>query len=313
MHQYRLSYPPKNNKQMSSATKSSDKNLDVSAPGVIPVLTQLPNLRSADEDWTGVTAPAKRRRLQNRINQRARRQKLKDEQHEKVSVARRDTSPGDVEDVPHNTSASSSTLPARACLLGRPENRETLLRFAELAKNYVGTPNLIHLEDTVRCNVFLALAHNTKLLGIDDSWLTYDAISPFSRAGPHMVSMLDVPANMRPTSLQLTVEHHPWIDLLPCSRMRDNFLRLIHVHGEDAVDEDDLCRDYVDAAGSQRGTEHGPAVIAWSDPWSPNGWEVTAGFVKKWGWLLHGCVELQAGTNAWRTRRGLPRLLFPGC
>ncbi|KAH8785580.1 hypothetical protein F5883DRAFT_535516 [Diaporthe sp. PMI_573] len=292
---------------MSSASLSSDDNpvlFDVSAHSVIPVQAQLPNLRSADEDWTGVTAQARRRRLQNRINQRTRRQKLKKEEDKRLAV---------VEEPPRNASASPRILPARAYLLGRPENRELLAQFAALAENYLGTPNLVHLEDTVRCNVFLALAHNIKLLGFDDRWLTYDAISPFSSFGPQPVSTLDVPANMRPTALQLAVEHHPWIDLMPCPRMRDNFLQFVHVHGEDAVDEDDLCRDYVDAAGSERGTESGAAVIAWSDPWSPNGWEVTAGFVKKWGWLLHGCVELQAGTNAWRTRRGLPRLLFPGC
>lgn len=304
---------------MSSASPSSEEiliSVDVAAPSVIPVQTRLSNLRSADEDWTGVTARARRRRLQNRLNQRARRQKLndgKDGKDGKLAAVQLGTLPDDVEEIPRNSGASSRILPARAYLLGKPENRELLARFAALAKSSLGTPNLIHLQDTVRCNVFLALAHNIKLLGFDDRWLTYDAISPFSSFGPHPVSILEVPANMRPTALQLAVEHHPWIDLMPCPRMRDNFLRLVHDHGEDAVDEDDLCRDYVDAAGSERGTEHGAAVIAWSDPWSPNGWEVTAGFVKKWGGLLHGCVELQAGTNAWRTRRGLPRLLFPGC
>lgn len=93
--------------------------------------------------------------------------------------------------------------------------------------------------------------------------------------------------------------------------MRDNFLRAVLTHGEDAVDEDNLCNDAVEA-----GIAVGPdatTIIAWTDPWSPNGWEVTEMFIEKWGWLLHGCVEMQAGTNAWRKRRGLERLQFPGC
>lgn len=42
----------------------------------IPVqqLPQLAELRSVEEDWTGSTGPAKRRKLQNRLNQRARRE-----------------------------------------------------------------------------------------------------------------------------------------------------------------------------------------------------------------------------------------------
>lgn len=35
--------------------------------------SQRPELRDAKEDWTGVTNPAERRKLQNRLNQRARR------------------------------------------------------------------------------------------------------------------------------------------------------------------------------------------------------------------------------------------------
>jgi hypothetical protein len=93
--------------------------------------------------------------------------------------------------------------------------------------------------------------------------------------------------------------------------MRSNFLGAVVVHGEDAVDEDALCYDIVDAGDGA--DVDATTIIAWTDTWSPTGWEVTEKFLRKWDWLLHSCMELQAGTNAWRRRRGLKPLQFPGC
>jgi hypothetical protein len=119
------------------------------------------------------------------------------------------------------------------------------------------------------------------------------------------------PVSMRPTPLQVLVEHHPWIDFFPCPRMRDNLLRVVFEHGEDAFDEDALCHDITDG-GAAAGIESA-AMITWADSWSPEGWEVTEMFLEKWSWLLHGCVELQTSTNTWRNRRGMSDLRFPGC
>lgn len=170
------------------------------------------------------------------------------------------------------------------------------------------TLDTVDLADTLRANVFLALLRNTQILGFDDCCTDDDAVSPFNKQGP-LLSSPNCPATLRPTPLQVSVEHHPWIDLFPCPRMRDNFLRAVLLHGEDSFDEYDLCHDMVDVGG---GTGDA-TIIAWTDTWSPSGWEVTALFLRKWGWLLYGCVEMQAGTNAWRQRRGLGRLRFPGC
>ncbi|KAH8770709.1 hypothetical protein F5883DRAFT_666018, partial [Diaporthe sp. PMI_573] len=111
-------------------------------------------------------------------------------------------------------------------------------------------PNAIHLADTVRVNIYHAFAYNVQTLGFDDAWLTNDAISPFNKHGHQRVlsqSSSNYPTTLRPTLLQGSVEHHPWIDLFPCPRMRSNFLGAVVVHGEDAVDEDALCYDIVDA------------------------------------------------------------------
>lgn len=202
------------------------------------------------------------------------------------------------------------------CLLGRPETRDLLIRFAKQAlESYqLGTPNVIHLTDTIRFNVFHGFVRNARALGFNDDWLTYEAISPFNKRDPSNQEdaiPLSYPEHMCPTPLQMAVEHHPWIDFFPCPRMRDNFLRAVLEYGEDAVDEDALCHDVVDG-GAAAGLESA-AIIAWAEPWSPEGWEVSEAFLKKWSWILWGCIELQAATNKWRQQRGLGRVRFPGC
>lgn len=51
-------------------------------------------------------------------------------------------------------------------------------------------------------------------------------------------------------------------------------------------------------------TEMSNGVIAWTDPWRPEGWELGEGFVKKWKCILEGCPEMIAATNRWRALRG---------
>ena len=111
-----------------------------------------------------------------------------------------------------------------------------------------------------------------------------------------------MPASLRPTTLQQTVEHHPWIDLFPIPRLRDNFLR-----AGDSFDEADLCNDLVDFHDI---THDGTGMIVWDCPWESSGWEVSAYFLLKWPWLLRGCNELAASTNRWRATRGEPALNF---
>ena len=44
-------------------------------------------------------------------------------------------------------------------------------------------------------------------------------------------------------------------------------------------------------------------MIVWGEPSDISSWEVTPGFVRKWGFLLEGCEELMVASNRWRTTR----------
>ena len=198
-----------------------------------------------------------------------------------------------------------------------PSVAETCDRLSRMAQESyeryaLGRPSHGHLTTVVHFNVFHGLARNAALLGLRDEWVIKGTISHFSRHGPGPMpgtgtGTASYPENMRPTDLQRAVPHHPWIDLFPLPRMRDNFLRAAQAR-VGTVDEDAMCRDIVDV-GAGHGIEHA-ALVVWGEPWDPRAWEATEGFLRKWGWLLDGCAEILEGTNRWRRERGLRPFRF---
>ncbi|KAL1866706.1 hypothetical protein Daus18300_006650 [Diaporthe australafricana] len=199
----------------------------------------------------------------------------------------------------------------RASLLVAPERRARVYTFTQraYADYMLRCPRPAHLPILVRINILNAVARNATALGFPIEMLCHDeAVSPFNQQGPHLpsapVPLPSCPATLRPTPLQLAMAHHPWIDLFPVPRMRDNVLRAVALG---LLDEDELCADLVN---TDEGHTEGPSLIVWGESWDPSGWEATVPFVRKWGWLMQGCPELLVATNAWRERRGERRLGF---
>jgi hypothetical protein len=108
-----------------------------------------------------------------------------------------------------------------------------------------------------------------------------------------------IPPSLMPTILQQTVPHDYWIDLMPSAQMRDN---LILNYG--LFDEDELCGDMVGGLYDGFDDVQNRGIIVWGEPWDENGWEISEGFAKKWGFLLKGCVAAIRATNVWREQRG---------
>ena len=50
-------------------------------------------------------------------------------------------------------------------------------------------------------------------------------------------------------------------------------------------------------------------VLVWADPWDASNWELTEGFLRKWGWTLRGATDLIDASNKWREKRGEDRLV----
>jgi hypothetical protein len=87
---------------------------------------------------------------------------------------------------------------------------------------------------------------------------------------------------------------------MPSGQFRDN---LIVATNDPSFDQDDLCVDLVAGLFEGYGDDELRCIVAWSDPWHPRGWEVTEGFLKKWGCLLRGCRDMLEHTNRWRSLR----------
>ncbi|GAQ45548.1 bZIP transcription factor [Aspergillus tubingensis] len=290
----------------------------------------LPEVRSAEEDWTGLTDPALRRKLQNRLNQRIYRQRRRakpaantseldinpatteragnslasEDQCERIEQERTNAVASREESEDALASPKSSIQPPTSIhQMSRAEILQIMAQYeAKARKDYaLGSPRVDQLLTLIQFNVFRALVDNTSALGFTMDWLDEEAMSPWCASVSDCRIRL-CPISLRPTSLQKEIPHHPWIDLFPIPKMRDNLLQR---YGN--FDEAALCNDLVDFYDV---TNDETCLIVWTTPWHPTGWEVSETFLRKWNWVLRGCDDLAKSTNYWRRLRGEEPLNF---
>ncbi|RDW63612.1 hypothetical protein BP6252_11157 [Coleophoma cylindrospora] len=294
-----------------------------------------------DDNWFGQTSAAERRKRQNRVHQRATKKRKRAQLNNNnaaeslpasrivnthndqlVNKTETVTKPSPViADISRTATNSElwclfqsaagapkldrSELPRAAaiCLAHSTKTKETIALFNKWASNryHTGSPMADNVLVLVKFNVFRAMLCNSMTLGfLTEKMVDDNAISPFCTSHYHNEADL-LPASLRPTALQREIPHHPWIDLLPIPRMRDNLLR-----AGNSFDEMDLCGDLIGLFSESKG---GSGMIIWKDPWDVQGWEITDDFLRNWDWALRGCRELLEATNRWRLRRAEKPLL----
>lgn len=329
------------------------------------------------ESWRGISDPQKRRRLQNKINQRARRQRnraqdgqeprslivkqwrFNDAASNRKVVAKKVTksilpetasTESNVSDTPQIRRAPIDSIwsPGKRQLGSRREaSREILaeiqayweklrvkgeLRYPSRYYSHKriadGSATTDHntLTDTQRAlmpklpadnllsliyfNVLRALTMNISILGLDEVQICGDDVypSPFLPLSPTASSAITrLPEALQPTELQKTVDHHAYIDIVPCPVLRDNALK----QGWNDDDECELCLDSIGLAIDEDGDDGGRTGVAvWGDPWLVQSWEVSEYLVKKYPSLFRGCYELERATNLRREDRGWKLLQF---
>jgi hypothetical protein len=152
-----------------------------------------------------------------------------------------------------------------------------------------------HLIPLIQLNVLRATLTNMSLLSILHE-VPLECGTPLLPLHP---TPSNIPASLAPTALQKSTPHAHWIDIIPSPTMRDNCIRWA-----DTIDEDDICSDFIGGLYEGNADSDTKGWIVWKDPWDISGWEVTEGFVKKWGRLLRGCQDIIEASNRWRAIRG---------
>ncbi|PWY68507.1 hypothetical protein BO94DRAFT_569830, partial [Aspergillus sclerotioniger CBS 115572] len=245
------------NHQISPASLTSSSSIELQ-----------PKTYTPEDDWTGVNDPKVRRKVQNRLNQRAFR-------------SRQQTNNTHGQTNRTATKTISSQQPQPTQWTWAPPNLPDLMTLYEhrITKTYhLGSPQTDHLLTLTRLNIWRAANDNIIAASMTTEYLWADeSISLFSipTANPLPTSInlptTTIPVSLQPTNLQKTLPHHPWFDIFPFPAMRDNFLQ-----AEGMFDEDDLCHDLMGFWDSRR---EEATLLVWGVPWDPMNWEVTEGFV----------------------------------
>ncbi|KAM3077097.1 hypothetical protein ACMFMG_003434 [Clarireedia jacksonii] len=260
----------------------------------IQSMQQSVEAKTLEEDWTGTSSAAMRRKLQNRLNQRASRKRKRlaqiaeaSKQETGIPILYPSRRPSPMEDICINKSNQARMLSARSFNNLVPKDSLSL-------DSYLLT--LLHF------NLFRALSTNVHLLKLELTEMSDEILSPFNNLSLNSDDSpsvtLDLPPSLQPTELQKSIQHHPEIDVFPFPECRDNVL--IAISNGDGWNDIEFCHDLF------YGIEDGDGrtgLIVWGDPWDPSNWEVEEQFAKKWAWLLKGCKDLFTSTNEWRAKR----------
>lgn len=190
------------------------------------------------------------------------------------------------------------------CTFAPPNIHALMDEFEKRALNsYLeGSPKTDLLISLSRLNVLRAAYDNVMAVGMTAEWLCQDEpISIFSIQGPQL-SEDSIPSTLRPTDLQRSTPHHPWLDIFPFPQFRDNLIR-----AGDNLDDDELCHDLTAFWDTRTSNAR---LLVWGVPSCPENWEVTEEFAMKWGFFLRGSPDILISTNKWRLKRGEKPLVW---
>ncbi|KAJ4202241.1 hypothetical protein NW767_006200 [Fusarium falciforme] len=251
-----------------------------------------PYILGAEDDWSEVRDSGQRKRIQNRLAQRARRANLNARRNKTNSTS---GEAARVETQTETPEARDGVVVSHDIedlfeIPGLGNQESESLDVALDPPTSVADTQLDTLQPGLDAQFLLltslttvaALSSNATLLHIPCEVPSIDIFNP---------SHASLPSTLMPTELQKTIPHPPFVDVIPFPGVRDRLLRSLAV-----IDLEKLTIDLT-----------GEAFKVWgSVPWDGTSWEVSEEFAKKWWFLIDG--ELLRATNFWRRQRLEPSI-----
>jgi hypothetical protein len=288
-------------------------------------------ITTTNENWRGKNDPAERRRIQNRLNQRAFRERQrsgeptksaspqkqtesddeedddevdvedKTEEQESSSEDEEDEDESDDDDDDADAEQSNPGSPPPGPGPVRPHFNGQVSRAAcTPATSMPSTDNpWDELAQLINRNFMQAVSANARRLGLNLTALGAGTAT----STPRIRNPANLPPTLKPVEVQHQLPHDPLIDTIPHSRLRFNVLRAIATGNLDAA-RFSACLRRSGAVVNVQGEARRSGLIVWNFPEQLASWELSEGFVMIWGFLLEGCEDFVAATNVWRSRRG---------
>jgi hypothetical protein len=245
-----------------------------------------------------------RRRIQNRINQRAFRARQKSGEVPRLRGIREWHVLGSLEGNrgsrnAHGENINTDGMRMSHALAVAPPT------IPPIEPPEVDTGNVWdNLASLINSNFLCAIEENAAHLGI-----TAEALH--SGVG-HLLSQtptnMSIPASLCPCELQFHMPHDPILDVMPHMQLRYNILVAI---SNGILNELEFCTalrasgSLEDIAGQWLRT----GMVVWNTvPTQASNWEISDAVWCKWPFLFRGCVDLVHGSNVWRAGRGDPAL-----
>lgn len=166
--------------------------------------------------------------------------------------------------------------------------------------------------------LFAAVMDNTLAIGVMaglQAVFADEATSPFNRDWIDSKGSMELaqirskfsaaPRDLQPVDVQITVEHHVYLDVIPFPSFRERALKAL-AHDPPLFDEDELCIDICNREGlvvwGSQGNDQGMEACR---PWDMRSWEPKTWFLRKYHFLTGGWEdEMWRSARWWHMMRG---------